>query len=67
MIAEVAFIDPVDLGCDLPRDAGRTRYSDHAVRALFGRNPPHEGKVASSLKRWPMSRRLQKDSRRGQA
>jgi hypothetical protein len=42
----VVFIDLVDLGGDFQRDASGARYSNRAVRALFRRNPPKEGKVA---------------------
>ena len=44
IVAEVFFIDLVDLGGDFQRDAGGARYSNRAVRALFRRNPPQEGK-----------------------
>ena len=54
IVAEVFFIDLVDLGGDFQRDAGGARYSNRAVRALFRRNPPQEGKVAPLLKRRPM-------------
>ena len=54
IVAEVFLIDLVDLGGDFQRDAGGARYSNCAVRALFRRNPPQEGKVAPLLKRRPM-------------
>src|ERR1700730_11181289 len=54
IVAEVVFIDLVDLGGDLQRDAGGARYSDCAIRALFRRNPSQEGKVAPLAKRGPM-------------
>jgi hypothetical protein len=54
IVAEVVFIELVDLGGDFQRDASGARYSNRAVRALFRRNPPKEGKLAPLLKRRPM-------------
>ncbi len=50
IIAEVVFIDLVDLGCNLQRDASGSRYSYRAVRTLFRRNSSQERKVAPLLK-----------------
>jgi hypothetical protein len=38
LVAEVLFIDLVDLGCDLQWDACSARNPDRAVRTLFRRN-----------------------------
>ena len=54
VVAKVVFINLIDLGGDLQRDAGSPRYADRAVGAFFRRNPPQEGKIASLLKRRPM-------------
>jgi len=53
-VTEVVFIDVVHLGGDLQRHASSARYSNRAVRVLFGRNPPQEGNVAPRLERRPM-------------
>jgi glycosyltransferase involved in cell wall biosynthesis len=36
LLAEIGFIGPVDFGGDLQGNAQRPRYSDGAVRSLFG-------------------------------
>ncbi len=63
VVVEIGFVDPIDLGGDLQRNAGLAGDTDGAVRPLFRADPAEERQVARSTGRGSADRLATHDAR----